>query len=57
MKGIKYVNLIKIHHIAMEMREVENGDLVVPVNNTLMCHTSFSWPLTCIDHQISTYSI
>ena len=41
MKGIKYVNLIEINPVVIEIRGVENGDLVVPVNNTLVCHKSF----------------
>ena len=41
MKGIKYVNLIEIGPVVIEIQGVENGDLVVPVNNTLVCRTSF----------------
>ena len=41
MEGIKYVNLIEIGPVVIEIRGVENGDLVVPVNNTLVCHMSF----------------
>ena len=40
MKGINCTNLIRIGPIVVEIRGVENGDLVVPVNNTLVCHTS-----------------
>ena len=38
--GIKYVNLIEISLVVIETRGVENGDLAVPVNNTLVCCTS-----------------
>ena len=41
MECIKYVNLIEIGAVVIEIRGVENGDLAVPVNNTLVCHTSF----------------
>ena len=41
MEGIKYVNVIEITPVFMETRGVENSDLVVPVNNTLVCCTSF----------------
>ena len=40
MEGIKYTNLIGICLVVIEIRGVENGDLVVPVNNTLVCHMS-----------------
>ena len=35
------VNLIEISPVVMEIQWVENGDLVVHINNTLMCRTSF----------------
>ena len=41
MEGIKYVNLIDIGLVVIEIRGVENGELVVPVNITLVCHTAF----------------
>ena len=41
MEGIKYVYLIEIGEVVMEMQGVENGDLMVPVNYTLVCCTSF----------------
>ena len=41
MEGIKYVNLMEISPVVIEIRGVENGELVVPVNNTLVCCTSF----------------
>ena len=40
-EGINYVNLIAIGPVVIEIREVENGELVVPVNNTLVCHMAF----------------
>ena len=36
-----YINLIEIGPVVIEIRGVENGDLVVPVNNTLVCHMAF----------------
>ena len=41
MEGIKYVNLIKIDIVAIEVQEVANGKVAVPINNTLVCHTAF----------------
>ena len=41
MEGIKYVNLIEIGTVVMEIRQGEYGYLAVPVNNPLVCHTSF----------------
>ena len=41
MEGIKYVNLIEIGPVVIEIQGAENGELVVPVNNTLMRHTAF----------------
>ena len=41
MEGIKYVNLIKIGPVVIEIVGVENSELAVPVNNTLMRHTAF----------------
>ena len=41
MVGIKYVNLIEISPVVIEIRWVENCELAVPVNNTLVCHTAF----------------
>ena len=40
MEGIKYVNLIEIGPVVIEIRGAENGKLAVPVNNTLVCHTA-----------------
>ena len=41
MEGIKYVNLIEIGPVVIEIRGVDNGKLVIPVNNTLVRHTAF----------------
>ena len=41
MEGIKYVNLIEINLVVIEIQVVENGELAVPVNNTLVCHVAF----------------
>ena len=41
MEGIKYVNLIEIGPVVIEIRGAENGKLAVPVNNTLVSHTAF----------------
>ena len=40
-EGIKYLNVIKISPVVIEIEGVENGKLVVPVNNTLVHHTAF----------------
>ena len=41
MEGIKYVNLIEIGPVVIEIRGAEIGELAVPVNNTLVSHTAF----------------
>ena len=41
MEGIKYVNLIEISLVVIEIRVAENGKLAVPVNDTLVHHTAF----------------
>ena len=41
MEDIKYVNLIEIGPVVIEIRGAENGELAVPVNNTLVGHTVF----------------
>ena len=33
------VNLIEISPVVIEVQRVENGELAVPLNNTLKCHT------------------
>ena len=40
MEDIKCENLIEIGPEVIEIWGVENGDLAVPVNNTLVCHVS-----------------
>ena len=39
--SIKYLNLIKIGPVIIKILGVENNDLVVLVNNTLVCCMSF----------------
>ena len=41
MEGIKYVNLIEIGLVVIEIRGAENGEFAFPVNNTLVRHTAF----------------
>ena len=41
MENIKYVNLIEIGPVVIEIQRAENGELVVPVNNILVSHTAF----------------
>ena len=41
MEGIKYVNLIEIGPVVIEIQGAENGELAVPVNNTLLHHMAF----------------
>ena len=41
MEDIKYVNFIEISPVVIEIRGVENDELAVPVNNTLVHHTGF----------------
>ena len=40
MEGIKYVNFIEIGPVVIEIQRVENGELAVPVNNTLVHYTA-----------------
>ena len=35
------MNWIEIGPVVIEIQGAENGELVVPVNNTLVCHTAF----------------
>ena len=53
MEDIKYVNLIEISPVVIEIPGVENGELAVPVNNTLVHHTAFLAadirPIVCLD--------
>ena len=37
----KYVNLIEIGPVVVEISGVKNGESAVPVNNTLVCHMAF----------------
>ena len=57
MEGIKYVNLIEISPVVIEIRGAENGKLAVPVNNTLVSHTAFlaadTQPYVLIQEMIS----
>ena len=41
MEGIKYVNLIEISPVVIEIQGVENSELTVPVNNIPVRHTAF----------------
>ena len=41
MEGIKCVNFIEINPVVIETWVVENGELAVPVNNTLVFHKAF----------------
>ena len=41
MEGIKYVNLIEIGPLVIEIQGVDNGNLAVSVNNTLVRHIVF----------------
>ena len=40
-EGIKYMNFMEICPVVIEIQGVENSKLMVPVNNTLVCHTAF----------------
>ena len=39
--GIRYVNLIEIGPVIIEIQGVEDGKLAVPVYNTLVHHMAF----------------
>ena len=41
MEGIKYVDLIEISLVVIEIWGIENGDFTVFVNNILVCRKSF----------------
>ena len=41
MEDIKYVNLIEIGPVVIEIRGAENGKLSVPVNNILVSSMAF----------------
>ena len=53
MEDIKYINLVQINPVVIEILEVEQGDLEVPVNNTL-CAAHLSWLLT---HNCVSWSV
>ena len=48
MEGINYVNVIEIGPVVVEILGVKNSELVVPVNNTLVCHTVDTRPCVLI---------
>ena len=41
MEDIKYINLIEISPVVIEIRGIENGELAVSVNNTLVSQMAF----------------
>ena len=59
MEGIKYVNLIEISPVVIEIRGAENDELAVPVNNTLVGHTAFLAADTtvCLDINSKTINV
>ena len=54
MEDIKYVNLLEISLVVIEIWGVENGDLAVPVNNTFINDLCAACLLTH-DHVYSSY--
>ena len=40
MQGKKYVNLVEISTVVLEIQKAEFGNFTVPVNNTLVCLAS-----------------
>ena len=60
MEGMKYMSLIEIGLVVIEIRRVQNGELAVPVNNTLESHSFLGrWHTTvCLDsmHYAKNYS-
>ena len=38
--------MIEISPVVIEIREVENDEIAVPVKITYLCTTRISWPLT-----------
>ena len=50
--AIKYVNLIEIDPVVIDIQGVENGKLAIPINNTLVRHIAFlvtdTWPCVLI---------
>ena len=57
MESIKYVDLIEICPVVIEIRGVENSELTVPVNNTLaiVCHTTVY--LDSVSHEASNQNL
>ena len=53
MEGIKYVNFIEISQVVIEVCEVKDGNLAVPINNTFVHHTAFlaadTYMTMCLD--------
>ena len=41
MEGIKYMNLIEMDPVVIEIKGVKNGELMVSVNNTSVRHKAF----------------
>ena len=41
MEGIQYLNLIEIVPVLIEIQGVENTELAIPVNDTLVRHMAF----------------
>ena len=41
MEDIKYIYLVEIGPVVIDMQGVENGELWVPIDNTVVCHTAF----------------
>ena len=41
MLGRKYINLVEIGLVVLEIQKAEFGNFAVPVNNTLVCCTFF----------------
>ena len=59
MEGIKYVNLIEVSPVVIKIQGVENGELAVPVNNTLIHHTAFlaADTLLCVLMYVCKYNL
>ena len=41
MDGIKLINLVQTNPVVTKMQGIESGNLMVPVNNALVCGMSF----------------
>ena len=41
MESIKFVNFIEIGQAVIEIQRIKVGNIMVPVNRTLMCFTPF----------------